>query len=115
MEALSGFSTVQSVLQMEKEIFWLNNKHLSPDERQRQWSDKTAGLTSVLGPAAPVPRLDLDLETSGQREMQQLSIPATVPRVIPELTRPCSVWFPILLDGHPGLTLAIGQPSYVQP
>ncbi len=94
-------------MQMEKEIFWLKNKHLSPNELQRQWADKTAELTSVLGPAAPTQRLDLDLKASGQRAMQQLPI---VPRVLPELAGHCSVWFLIPLGGHSGLTLALGQP-----
>lgn len=96
---------------MEKEIFWIENKHLTPDELQRQWAHKTAEFNFVLGPAAPTNRLDLDLKTSGPQEMQQLP---TVPRAIPELAWPCSVRFSTPLDGRSGLTLALGQPSHLR-
>ncbi len=111
MDTSSSFSTLQSLfnnLEMEKELFRLENKHLPPDELQRQWSDKTAQLSSVLSLNAPV----LDLEAHGQREMQQMS---TVPRVIPAIARPASVWFPSSPAGHSGLTVALGQPLHLRP
>ncbi len=111
MDTSSSFSTVLNVMHVEKEIFWLENKDLTPDELQRQWAHKTAEFNAVLGPAAPTHRLDLDLKTSGPQEMQQCS---TVPRAIPQLAWPCSVWFPIPLLCRSGLTLALGQPSHLR-
>lgn len=48
-----------NAMKMEKEIFWIANRHLPADEQQRRWTAHTAELTSALGPAAPTKPLDL--------------------------------------------------------
>lgn len=59
MAAPPNLTLLANAMKMEKEIFWIDNRHLPADERQRRWTAHTAELTSALGAAAPTKPLDL--------------------------------------------------------
>lgn len=89
MAASNQYSHILSALQIEKEAFWLEHCHLTPQETQLQWSVKIAPFTSVLGSGAPTRRLGLDVDTSDPPEGQHVLVPS--PAI------PSSVWFSTLL------------------
>ena len=60
MQSASDITRMTNVARMAKETFWLSNKHLDLEERQRRWSIQVAELSSVLGTSAPQSNFDLD-------------------------------------------------------
>ena len=78
-----NLTIMASAMKMEREIFWLNNRHLPEDERQRQWTAHTAEFTSALGVAVPTEPLELNEEIPGlNSQEQQDAVPFLKPTVL---------------------------------
>ena len=71
MAAPPSLTTIANVMKIEKELFWIQNKHLSASERQRQWTAHTADLASAIGATAPTEPLDLQKDATDQKTRDQ--------------------------------------------
>ena len=78
MAAPPNLTLLANAMKMEKEIFWIDNRHLPADERQRRWTAHTAELTSALGAAAPTKPLDLHGDDIDLKMEQDANVKHTV-------------------------------------
>ena len=67
MGAPSNLQRMANIMKDEKEIFWIDKKHLSEDERQRQGIAHTAELNLVLRVPDPLAPTDLGVSSSRRR------------------------------------------------
>ena len=56
----SDIARISNVLNMAKETFWLEHKHLNEEQRECRWSEHVAELRSALDPSAPQRTFDLN-------------------------------------------------------
>ena len=101
-----NLAIMANAMKMEKEIFWLNNRRLPEDERQRQWTAHTAELTSALGVAAPTEPLELTEDIAGLNAVEQHdAIPFLRPTVLTQNSFPMAT---ALLPGPPEADFGLG-------
>ena len=101
-----NLTLMANAMKMEKEIFWLHNRHLEEDERQRQWTAHTAELASALGAAAPTEPLELtDDIASLNSKKQHDPVPFLKPTV---LTQNSFAMATTLLPGPPEADFGLG-------
>lgn len=66
-----NLTLLANAMKMEKEIFWIANRNLPANERERRWTAHTAELTSVLGAAAPIESLVIEEELNDSKAQQK--------------------------------------------